>query len=137
MLTKRSLSLSEAKFLADATCRYAEEAGMPISVSVVDASTYLQVLQRMDRAPLFGAELSTDKARSAAEGGHPTTFFEKPLNEGRFSMLKMPHHPLEGGLPVLIDGECVGAVGVSGAPPHLDAQFAQQAIDEFMKEHVR
>ena len=114
MLTKRSLSLDEARFLAEATCRAAAAAGRPISVSVVDATTFLQVLQRMDGAPLFGAELSTDKAR--------------------FSMLKMPHHPLEGGLPVLIKGECVGAVGVSGAPPHLDAQFAQAAIDTFMKE---
>ena len=109
---------------------------MPISVAVVDVTTYLQVLMRMDRAPLMSAQGAFDKARSAAEGGHPTTFFEKPLNEGRFSMVKMPHTPIEGGLPVFVDGVCVGAVGVAGAPPHLDSQFAERAIREFLQSRT-
>jgi len=133
MLTKLSLSLSEAKQLAAAAQAAADALRTPVSISVVDASTYAQVLLRMDGAPLFSAEGSLDKARSAAEGGHPTTFFEKPLNEGRFSMIKLPHTPLEGGIPVLIDGQCVGAVGVGGGPPHLDAQIAQTAVDRFLE----
>ncbi|HWI84832.1 MAG TPA: heme-binding protein [Sphingomonas sp.] len=136
MLTRRSLSLADAQRLAAAACVAAETFGgkFPISVAVVDASTYLQALARMDGAPLFSAQGAFDKARSSAEGGHPTTFFEKPLNEGRFSMVKLPHTPIEGGLPVLVDGECVGAVGVAGAPPHLDSQIAQAAIDMFFQE---
>ncbi|RVU02282.1 heme-binding protein [Novosphingobium umbonatum] len=138
MISRNNLSLAEAQFLAEAACAAARAKGdrFPISVSVVDTSTYLQALARMDGAPLFSAQGSFDKARSSAEGGHPTTFFEKPLNEGRFSMVKLPHTPIEGGLPVIVDGQCVGAVGVAGAPPHLDAEFAQAAIDAFLAKGI-
>jgi len=134
MLTKLSLGLMDAKRLATAAEDAATELGIPFSIAVVDASTYVQVLLRMDGAPLFSAEGALDKARSAAEGGHPTTYFEKPLNEGRFSMVKLPHTPLEGGIPVFVNGQCVGAVGVAGGPPHLDAQVAQTAIDRFLEQ---
>lgn len=139
MLNRTSLSLAEAEALARATLDAAAAAAggkFPVSVAVVDATTYLQVLLRMDGAPLFSAQGAFDKARSSAEGGHPTTFFEKPLNEGRFSMVKLPHTPIEGGLPVIVDGACVGAVGVAGAPPHLDAQFAEAGIATFMAAHT-
>lgn len=133
MLNKLSLSLADAKQLAAAAERSAGSLRLAVSIVVVDASTYAQALLRMDGAPLFSAEGAFDKARSAAEGGHPTTFFEKPLNEGRFSMVKLPHTPIEGGLPVWVNGSCVGAVGVAGAPPHLDAQIAERAIAEFLE----
>ncbi|HWU01124.1 MAG TPA: heme-binding protein [Novosphingobium sp.] len=138
MITRKSLSLADAQFLAEQACAASLAKGgkFPISVAVVDATTYLQACARMDGAPLFSAQGAFDKARSSAEGGHPTTFFEKPLNEGRFSMVKLPHTPIEGGLPVLIDGACVGAVGVAGAPPHLDAEFAQSAIDAFLEREI-
>ncbi|SAK86429.1 glcG protein [Caballeronia hypogeia] len=133
MLNKPSLSLADATQLVDLVCSRASELGIPVSVAVVDVTTYLQASARMDGAPLMSAEGAFDKARSAAEGGHPTTFFEKPLNEGRFSMLKLPHTPIEGGVPVAVAGLCVGAVGVAGAPPHLDAQLAEFAIAEFVR----
>jgi glc operon protein GlcG len=132
MLNKLSLSALEARFLADAACADPMAQKFPVSVAVVDATTYMQVIVRMDGAPLMSAQGAFDKAQSAAEGGHPTTFFEKPLNEGRFSMLKLPHTPIEGGLPVIVDGQCVGAVGVGGAPPHIDAQIAERAIEALL-----
>lgn len=132
MLNKPSLSLKDAQALVEHARVHADEQGFPVSIVVVDCTTYLQASARMDRAPLMSAEGAFDKARSAAEGGHPTTFFEKPLNEGRFSMVTMPHTPLEGGVPVIVDGQCVGAVGVAGAPPHIDAQIAEYAIAEFL-----
>ncbi|AYA63532.1 GlcG/HbpS family heme-binding protein [Alteromonas sp. RKMC-009] len=136
MLEKKSLSLDDAKFLVEAVCKASmeHEGSFPVSVAVVDSSTYLQSMARMDGAPLFSAQGAFDKARSSAEGGHSTTFFEEPLNNGRFSMLKLPHTPIEGGEPVMIDGICVGAVGVGGAPPHLDAAFAKAAIHAFVKQ---
>lgn len=133
MLTRQSLDLADARWLAEAVRTAAAEKAMPISVAVVDATTYLQVLLRMDGAPLMSAEGAFDKARSAAEGGQPTTFFEKPLIEGRFSMLKLPHTPIEGGVPVIVDGACVGAVGVAGAPPHVDSALAEGAIRAFLQ----
>ena len=83
----------------------------------------------------MSAEGAVEKARTAAEGGHPTTFFEEPLNAGRYSMLKMPHiYPVEGGIPVIVDGQCAGAIGVSGVLPHLDAAIADaglKALDRY------
>lgn len=134
MHKKLCLSLEDAQWLCRTALEAAAEKQLPVSVSVVDATTYPQALARMDGAPLMSAQGAYDKARSAAEGGHPTTFFEKPLNEGRFSMLKMPHTPVEGGVPVLINGQCVGAVGVAGAPPHLDALIAETAIQAFINQ---
>ena len=61
--------------------------------------------------------------------GSSTTFFEGPLNAGRFSMLKMPLYPIEGGIPVLVDGRCAGAIGVAGVLPHLDAAIAAAGLD--------
>jgi glc operon protein GlcG len=83
---------------------------------------------RMDGAPYTSAEGAVEKARTAAEGGHPTTFFEEHLNAGRFSMLKMPIYPLEGGIPVIVDGRCVGAIGVAGVLPHLDVAIAEAGL---------
>lgn len=133
MLNRKSLSLDEARQLSSAAEAAARGLALPVSIAVVDATTYLQAMVRMDGAPLMSAQGAFDKARSAAEGGHPTTFFEKPLNEGRFSMLRLPHTPIEGGVPVFVDGQCVGAVGIAGAPPHLDAQIAETAIASFLE----
>lgn len=133
MLNRKSLSLDEAKQLSSAAEAAARGLALPVSIAVVDATTYMQAMVRMDGAPLMSAQGAFDKARSAAEGGHPTTFFEKPLNEGRFSMLRLPHTPIEGGVPVFVDGQCVGAVGIAGAPPHLDAQIAETAIASFLE----
>lgn len=137
MLTRKSLSLDDAQFLVAETCKAAAATGkFPICVVVADSTTFMQAMARMDGAPLFAAEGAYDKARSAAEGGHPTTFFEKPLNEGRLSVLRLPSTCVEGGVPVIVDGVCVGAVGVAGAPPHLDATFAQAAIDAFLAKET-
>jgi glc operon protein GlcG len=136
MLNKLTLSLDDAMRLAGAADEAAKKLNMKVSIAIVDASTYAQVLLRQDGAPLMSAEGALDKARTAAEGGHPTTFFEDVLNAGRVSMLAMPHTPLQGGLPVIVEQQCVGAIGVAGAPPHLDEQIAQQAIDQFMA-HIK
>ena len=100
----------------------------------MDQSTFLQAFLRMDGAPLFSAEGAYDKARTSAEGGHPTTFFEKPLNEGRFSMVTMPHTPVEGGVPIFYQQQCVGAVAIAGAPPHIDSAIATEAIEQFLTQ---
>lgn len=128
MLSKLSLGIAEARVLVDAASADPVAQKFPVSIAVVDASTYMQLVLRMDGAPLMSAQGALDKAQSAAEGGHPTTFFEKPLNEGRFSMLKLPHTPIEGGVPVFVDGQCAGAIGIAGAPPHIDAEIAERAI---------
>jgi glc operon protein GlcG len=128
MRTKPTLDLSDARTIAAAAERYAEAHELRVSIAVADESTYIQHVVRMDGAPYLSAEGAIEKARTAAEGGHPTTFFEEPLNAGRFSMLRMPIYPLEGGIPVIVDGHCVGAIGVAGALPHLDAAIADAGV---------
>ena len=91
MRTKLSLTLTDATAIAAAAEEYAESRELRVSIAVVDESTYIQHVVRMDGAPYMSAEGAIEKARTAAEGGHPTTFFEEPLNAGRYSMLKMPH----------------------------------------------
>jgi glc operon protein GlcG len=133
MRTKLSLTLDDAKAIGAAAEEYAGSRELSVSIAVVDESTYVQHVVRMDGAPYTSAEGAVEKARTAAEGGQPTTFFEEPLNAGRYSMLKMPHiYPVEGGLPVIMDGQCVGAIGVAGVLPHLDAAIAdagRKALD--------
>ena len=128
MHTKLTLSLTDATAIASAAHAYAESHQLRVSIAIVDESTYLQHLLRMDGAPYTSAEGAMEKARTAAEGGHPTTFFEEVLNAGRFSMLKMPLYPLEGGLPILVDGQCAGAIGVAGVLPDLDAAIAKAGL---------
>jgi glc operon protein GlcG len=128
MRNKRSLTLSDAKAISAAAEEYAASQGRSVSIAVVDESTYVQHVMRMDGAPYKSAEGAIEKAQTAAEGGQPTTFFEEPLNAGRFSMLKLPIYPIEGGLPAMVDGQCVGAVGVSGVLPHLDAAIAAAGL---------
>ena len=128
MRTKLSLTLTDAKAIAAAAETYAQSQQLAVSIAIVDESTYLQHLIRMDGAPYLSADGAVEKARTAAEGGHPTTFFEEPLNAGRVSMLKMPIYPLEGGIPVIVDGQCVGAIGVDGVLPELDAAIADAGL---------
>ena len=129
MRTKLSLTLTDAAAIAAAAEAYAESQQLRVAIAIVDESTYLQHLVRMDGAPYTSAEGAIEKARTAAEGGHPTTFFEDALNAGRYSMLKMPHiYPVEGGIPVIVDGQCVGAIGVAGVLPQLDAAVADAGM---------
>jgi glc operon protein GlcG len=129
MHTKPSLDLTDAKVITTAAQEYAESRDLRVSIAIVDESTYVQHVVRMDGAPYTSAEGAIEKARTAAEGGHPTTFFEEPLNAGRHGVLKMPHiYPVEGGIPAIVDGHCVGAIGVAGVLPHLDAAIADAGL---------
>jgi glc operon protein GlcG len=128
MRTKLSLTLTDAKAIAAAAEAYAESQQLAVAIAIVDESTYLQHLIRMDGAPYLSADGAAEKARTAAEGGHPTTFFEEPLNAGRVSMLKMHIYPLEGGIPIIVDGQCAGAIGVAGVLPQLDAAIADAGL---------
>ncbi|MCU1375771.1 MAG: hypothetical protein JWO68_3057 [Actinomycetia bacterium] len=100
--------------------------GTPVSIAVVDPSGELLAFHRMDGAPAFSARLAIAKARTAAAFGRPTADMES-LFEGRdwFGAGFLPLGPWfvsKGGAPILVDGECVGAVGLSGnTAEHEDA----------------
>jgi len=136
MHTKLTLTLADAKAIAAAAEEYAEALQLKVSIAVVDESTYAQHVIRMDGAPYLSAEGAIEKARTAADAGFPTTFFEEPLNAGRYSMLKMPVYPIEGGIPVIVDGQCAGAIGVAGVLPELDATIANAGLRALDDSHT-
>jgi glc operon protein GlcG len=120
--SSRSITSAAAAELVDK----AVGKGAPISIAVVDPSGELLAFHRMDGAPAFSARLAIAKARTAAAFGRPTADMES-LFEGRdwFGAGFLPLGPWfisKGGAPILIDGECVGAVGLSGnTAEHEDA----------------
>ncbi|UYG07041.1 heme-binding protein [Halomonas sp. M4R1S46] len=129
MKTKCILGLNEVNAILDAAQREAERNHWNITVSIVDDSGELLGLRRLDGASPMTAKISAQKARTAAFSHKETQFFEEMINNGRTAFLSAPLEGLlEGGVPVVIDGQVIGAVGVSGVKADQDAQVAKAAV---------
>ncbi len=128
MRFKPALSADDAERIVAAARREALAQGWNVSVAVVDDAGFLLRLERMDSAPLPSAEVATMKARSAALSRQSTKRLEDVAKE-RPGMLRFPDRlPLQGGLPITHEGECVGGVGVSGVQSHEDEQVAAAGL---------
>jgi uncharacterized protein GlcG (DUF336 family) len=132
-----NLTLDGAKrVIADATA-HARGAGAPGgAIAVVDASGVLIGLERLDGTFPAASNISIGKARTAALFRKPTRDFEELVNKGRVTMTTLPEvtpfTPLQGGVPIVVGGQVVGAVGVSGAASaKQDDEIAQAAADAF------
>lgn len=101
-----------------------------VTIAVVDDGGHLLWLQRLDGAAPISAEIAPAKARTAAVGRRESKVYEDMINHGRVSFLSAPAllGMLEGGVPILVDGDCIGAVGVSGVKSSEDAQIARAGI---------
>jgi glc operon protein GlcG len=101
-----------------------------VTIAIVDDGGHLLWLQRLDGAAPISAEIAPGKARTAALGRRESRVYEEMINQGRTSFLSAPglRGMLEGGVPVLVEGHCVGAVGVSGVKSAEDAQVARAGI---------
>jgi len=129
MKSRPTLTLADARALAAAAEREALAKGWAVSIAVVDDGGHLWWLQRLDGAPPISAEIAPAKARTAALGRRESRVYEEMINNGRVSFLSAPlHGMLEGGVPIMVEGQCVGAVGVSGVKPSEDAQIARAGI---------
>jgi glc operon protein GlcG len=115
----KTLTLDGAERVIDAAKAYARQNNAPGGViAVVDAGGNLMALERLDGTFSAGASISIGKARTAVLFKRPTKFFEDLINKGRTAMTALPDSfftPLQGGVPVVVEGEIVGGVGVSGA----------------------
>jgi uncharacterized protein GlcG (DUF336 family) len=99
-----------------------------VSIAIVDDAGYLLLLERMDGAGPMTTEVATGKARTAALTRRPTKFWEDLIKE-RPVFLKFPDNlPILGGVPIMYENECVGAIGVSGVQSHQDEQIANAGI---------
>lgn len=128
MRTKRVLSLSDVRRILDAARAEAEQRKWNVSIAVVDDGGFLLALERMDGAFPASAEIATRKAWTAAMVRLPTKSLEEMVKE-RPALVAFPGQlRVQGGLPILVEGDCVGAVGVSGVASHEDEQVARAGL---------
>ncbi|WP_022981976.1 heme-binding protein [Ideonella sp. B508-1] len=130
MYTKPCLSHADVATLLSAARAEAERNQWAVSIAVVDDGGHLLGLYRLDGAAPLSAHIAPAKARTAALGRRESIVYEEMINKGRVSFLSAPEIEgmLEGGVPVLIDGQVAGAVGVSGVKSSEDAQIAKAGI---------
>jgi len=130
MDTKPYLSLADVKRIAAASEAEAQANQWAVVIAIVDDGGHLLWLQRLDGAAPISAQIAPAKARTAALGRRESKVYEEMINQGRTSFLSVPalEGMLEGGVPILVNGQCVGAVGVSGVKSSEDAQIARAGI---------
>jgi glc operon protein GlcG len=113
--TKRTLTLEGAKTVAAAAVAEAKKGKEGASIAIVDDGGNLMYLERLQPTFPMGAHISTEKARTAALFQRPSKVLEDAILGGRTSLLAVVPGPLQGGEPIMVDGQIVGAIGVSGA----------------------
>lgn len=129
MKQKPYLSLEDVKRIAAAAEAEALKHQWAVTIAIVDDGGHLLWLQRQDGAAASSAVIAPAKAKVAAMGRRESKVYEDIVNNGRAAFLSVPLEGLlEGGVPVLVDGHCVGAVGVSGVKSAEDAQVAKAGI---------
>ena len=130
MIQKPALTLDDARRIAAAAEAEATSNRWAVAIAIVDDGGHLLWLQRLDGAAPISSEIAPAKARTAALGRRESKVYEEMINGGRVSFLSAPvlHGMLEGGVPVMIEGHCIGAVGVSGVKSTEDAQIARAGI---------
>ena len=130
LLDKKALSLEAARKMVAAAEAEAERNHWPGVIAVVDDGGWVILLERMDHAALTaGVELAPGKARAAALYKKPSQALEEAINHGRYAAITARGFiEMEGALPVVVDGEVIGAIGASFDTPEHDAQVAQAGL---------
>ena len=129
MKSKAVLTLDEIKKIAAGSEAEAIKNNWKVSIAICDDGGHLLFYQRMDGAAPISSHIAPQKARTAAIGRRNTKVYEDMVNGGRYSALSMPEAThLEGGVPIVVEGEVIGAVGVSGVKSSEDAQIAEAGI---------
>jgi glc operon protein GlcG len=133
----KRLTHQGAKQMASVAVSRAQDAGIAIAVAITDAGGHLLVLERMDGGRFHTVHSAITKAVCAASNRRPTSARgaqAQPLDTAHAIGLALAAGPerwtaMEGGCPVIVDGECVGAVGVSGGDWETDARIAREAVE--------
>lgn len=125
------IDVAAARKVMDAAQQEAEKHNWPVAIAIVDGSGFLVMFQRLDNTQLGSVEVALQKAKTAALFRRPTKAFEDLVAEGGRSLklLRLPGGlPMEGGLPIIVDGKLVGGIGVSGVTSTQDAQIAAAGL---------
>lgn len=134
MNSKITLTLDDAKKIAAAAEAEARHNDWPVVIAIVDDGAHLLHLLRLDDTQFGSIEVAMQKARAAIAFRRPTKVWEEHVTEGRMRYLALPGTlPIEGGLPIMVDGQFIGAIGVSGVRSNQDAQIAQAGIDALLE----
>ena len=130
MKTRSALELADVKAVAAAAEAEALANKWAVTIAIVDDGGHLLWLQRLDGAAPVSSHIAPAKAHTAALGRRESRVYEEVINGGRTSFLSAPtiQGMLEGGVPIVKDGVCIGAVGVSGVKSNEDAQIARAGI---------
>jgi len=130
MKTKSVLEFSDICLIGASAQAEALKHNWAVSIAVVDDGGHLLWFARLDGAAPISAHIAPAKARTAALGRRESKAYEDMINGGRHSFLSAPELQgmLEGGVPIVKDGQCLGAVGVSGVKSSEDAQVAKAGI---------
>ena len=130
MNTKPYLSLADLKRIAAAAEAEAAANHWAVTIAIVDDGGHLLWLQRLDGAAPLSAHIAPAKARTSALGRRESLVYEEIIKNGRNAFMTVPEIEglLEGGVPIMVDGHCLGAVGVSGVKSNEDAQIAKAGI---------
>jgi glc operon protein GlcG len=121
-----SLSLADAKRALQAAEQEANREGWPVAIAVVDPAGYLVAFSKLDNTQLGSIEVAMQKAKTATLYRRTTKELEDRLIAGgaNLKVLSLPGLPIEGGVPIIVQGKIVGAIGVSGVQSTQDAQVA-------------
>ncbi|OCC23573.1 hypothetical protein MB02_10375 [Croceicoccus estronivorus] len=128
MQTKPILSSEIARRLLDAALDAAQAAGYTMSVAVVDDGGYPLALQRMERAGKLTAKVAMEKARTAALMRGPSGALQSRVKDDPALLRLTDYLPMAGGFPVMHEGECAGALGISGGTAEQDTEIATAAL---------
>ncbi len=134
MKTRPSLTLEDCLKISVAAQAEARKNSWNVAIAILDDGGHLLHFARMDGATPANATIAVEKSRTAAVSRRSSGKWEEIVKGGRTAMLKMPGIlPVQGGVPIVADGTCIGAVGVSGVQSHQDEQIAQAGIDALLK----
>lgn len=129
MKTKAVLTQTEVSLMLTAARQEASAQGWAVSIAIVDDGGHLLAFERLDEAGAISSYISIEKARTSALGRRESKGYEEMVNGGRTAFLSAPLlTSLEGGVPVIVDGQVIGAVGVSGVKAEQDAQVAKAGV---------
>jgi len=130
--TKKMLTLEAAKKLASVAEAEALKNKWSMVVVIVDDGGNLVYLERMDNTQIGSIEVAIQKAKTAISFKRPTKVYEDLVAQGKTDILGIPGViPIEGGLPLIVDGQYLGAIGVSGGTRQQDGVVAKAAVDAF------
>jgi len=135
MKTRPELTLADCLRISVAAEAEARKNAWNVAIAILDDGGHLLHFLRMDGATPANAAIAVDKGRTAATSRRSSGMWEKLVKDGRTGMLNMPGIlPVQGGLPIVVEGACVGGIGVSGVQSQQDDQIAQAGIDALQQQ---